>query len=142
MASPQLRMNINLPAKDSGVESQLFMHSANSLISQGEHLTTSILLAAWVHLPHAIAVRSHVHEVGIVILTPETAGLIWCLSRNRFRSVGLSIPEETANVARSSPPGQTTMWELQNLPAWWGIKEGARWLWYSELGLHQLHLRR
>ncbi len=37
--------------------------------------------------PHAIVVRVHVHKPDVVILTPERADLIWCLSNSPALSV-------------------------------------------------------
>ncbi len=57
------------------------------------------------HLPHAIVERLHVRKSNVVILTPETAGLGWCLSSNLSLSVGFSIQDEAMDVARSAPQG-------------------------------------
>ncbi len=55
------------------------------------------------HLPHAIVVRLHLRNV--VILTPETVGIIGVLSSNLSLSAGLSIKDEAMDAARSAPQG-------------------------------------
>ncbi len=45
------------------------------------------------------------YQVGVAILTPETAELIWCLSSSQSWSVEWSILDESVDVARSAPQG-------------------------------------
>ncbi len=46
------------------------------------------------------------HKIGVVVLLiPETADLILCLSYSQPWSVGLSIQDEVMDVVRSEPQG-------------------------------------
>ncbi len=51
----------------------LLRHGVKSLNAQEERLATSSYLVTRLHLPHAIAVRLHVHKGNVVIFTPHTA---------------------------------------------------------------------
>ncbi len=57
------------------------------------------------HLPHEVVMMLHVLKTNVVILTPETAGLRWCLSSSLSLSVGVSIRDEAMDVAQSAPRG-------------------------------------
>ncbi len=52
-------------------------------------------------MDNANEVRLHTHEVGVVILTPETDGLNWCLGSRPSRSIGFSIQGEAVESALS-----------------------------------------
>ncbi len=73
-------------------------HSAKRFLAQDERL-------ARLHLPPAIVVRLHVRKSNIVILTPETVALCWCLSSSLSLSVGFPIQDEAMDDARSAPQG-------------------------------------
>ncbi len=46
----------------------LFRHNSKSLIALEERLAVSL------HLPHAIALRLHMHKIDVVVLMLETMG--------------------------------------------------------------------
>ncbi len=49
--------------------------------------------------------RLHAHLIDVVILTPETVGLVWCLTSSLSLSVEFSVTGEAKDVARSAPQG-------------------------------------
>ncbi len=67
-------------------------------VAQEERLATSLFILIRLHLPYALVVRLHVHEVTVVILAPEAVGLMLRLSSSQSWSVGLSIPDEPVSV--------------------------------------------
>ncbi len=90
------------------------------------------------HLPHAIVIRLHIHEVDVAILTSKATMRSRFLSSNPSLSVGFPTRNEAMDVARSTP--QRTPYHAD--VSYWlpllGMKNGAWGLWYSRLGLHQL----
>ncbi len=62
-------------------------------------------MVARLHLPHAIEVRLHAHQIDVVILTPQTVGTVGALDGSPSLSVGFPIQGEAMDAARSASQG-------------------------------------
>ncbi len=116
---PQREWTVESLFKREALQQRLLLlprHNAKTLNAQEGRLATSPQLVTRLQLPHAVVVRLHVRQNGIVILIPQTVVYSWCLSSSLSLSVRFSIQDEAMDVARSAPQGAHYYADVTYLP--------------------------